>query len=197
MNRKIITCLGLAFLGLLSARAESFVRPSFYYVHPVADGASDSTAVGVVLGNTMGAELEHEFSLEVMFTSWEDSRSNPHGYISGTQHVLPIMVNYRYNIGSLDARVRPYVGAGAGVTDCWIDGNGQYGTDKFNVHAEDWTFSYTAIAGVVLKLGKGIDLDLGYRWFGNDGVSYSYANKTFESPSGNAHMGYAAVTLSF
>jgi opacity protein-like surface antigen len=172
-----------------------FIRPLVYWVHPTAEGYSDAGAAGLSFGAVSGAKKEHEISVEFAYTYWSSSQTAPGFSVSGKEHYLPILMNYRYLFGSEQSKVRFYVGPSIGFTRNWIEVKGRSNYATYSVTTGDWSFTVSGSAGVLIKLANKIDLDVGYRYLHSDGGKYTVAGYRFEGEAGKAHMFYGGLNF--
>ncbi len=197
MKSKLFTLLGLCILSVLSARAETFVRSVAYYVHPTAEGYDDNGAAGLAVGRSFGAQAEHELSFELAYTRWTESFSGYGAAVSGSEHYLPLLANYRFYTGSKQDKARFFAGPSIGFTRAWVDIHGVSGSQSFSINSVDWAFTWSGVAGVSIRLTEKLNLDFGYRYLAAEKTTYSAFGYSIETEGAKAHMGYAALSCKF
>jgi len=197
MKSKLLALLGLGILSVLSVRAETFVRPVAYYVHPTAEGYDDNGAAGLAVGRSFGAQSEHELSFEIAYTRWTDEFSGYGAKVSGNENYLPLLANYRFYAGSKQDKVRAYVGPSLGFTRAWVDIHGVASGQSFSISSGDWAFTYSGVVGAVVRLTDKLNLDFGYRYLAAEKTTYSAFGYSIEAEGAKAHMGYAALSCRF
>ncbi len=199
MNTKVkFVALATLFSALIApVLAEGFVRPSLLFISPTMEGASTTTGVSCAVGGRLGAQLEHEWSVEGAFAKWDES-ANYAGYsVSGDLRYKVLLANYRYYFGNGDAPARFYVGPSAGFA-CTTAGVHAIG-DNWNVAVSDstWSATWAASAGVTIRLAPRVDLDVGYRYLFVKGNDVTVSGTTVTLDDAKAHILYAGVSFRF
>lgn len=100
-------------------------------------------------------KLNHTGEFEVGFTSMSDEFED----ISGSLDILPVMANYRMEIGST-SKYGGYVGAGLGMSRVKISGSGT----GVSFSENDWAFTAQAFAGFSYQMTDTSSLTLGARY---------------------------------
>ena len=75
-----------------------------------------------------------------------------------------LMANAIFDFGSRNARVRPFVGLGAGMAKVEFDD----GTDEI----DDSSFAWQALAGLAWSMGPRTNLDVTYRYFNAGDIAF-------------------------
>jgi OOP family OmpA-OmpF porin len=107
---------------------------------------------------------------------------DPGGKLSATS----LMLNGFYEFGGSDAKIRPYIGAGAGVAFGKLKAENNAPLVPVSIDDKTTSFAYQGMAGVAVKMSDQLAVDVGYRYFVAskiDGVALSppVAPNAFES----------------
>jgi hypothetical protein len=160
MNRSLLI-IGASLA--LAARSVAFdftevARAQFSLFVPTGVGFSNEIGYGGAVGLLTGANLSHEFSLEVSSTQWKGSRASGLGYTSKETH-MPVLAGYRFYTGREDSVARFFGGASVGMdkaeyTYSW--------PSKYS--ASDWVNVAGGTAGVQFGIGDLIAIQTGYQY---------------------------------
>lgn len=134
-----------------------------------------------------------------------DNGSSFHTDYHPSLSVVPIMANYRFNIGRDDAPVRFFVGAGAGVAGLEMETRlwRRFAYDDswwgWSRHDSDnqWTFTWNATAGVTLRINRRMAVDLSYAFQQVGGATFHMRGVSFKLDDMNVNMGRAAFVWKF
>jgi OOP family OmpA-OmpF porin len=86
---------------------------------------------------------------------------NPGGKLSANS----VMLNGYYEFGGTEAKIRPYLGAGAGVAFGKLRAENSAPLLPVSIDDKTTSFAYQAMAGVAVKMSDKVAVDLGYRYF--------------------------------
>lgn len=125
---------------------------AFSYNHPNGHKEKfkrDNFAFGTTAGNNLADWVRVEYE-----TLYMGGQKNMHD----TKFDYDLWANFvnAYLLRDFDGVVAPYIGAGLGLTGIWGDIGGQMDND--------FDLSYQALTGVLFKLNKRIDLDVGFKY---------------------------------
>lgn len=200
VSRVVLAALGAATLATASS-AEYFIRPLIAHVDPDQDGYSSATGFGLAGGRYFGPKLQHELSVDLTFTKWEDSANmGSMGSVSAEEAHMPVLVHYKYHFALSDgpSPLRLYVGPGLGMTQTELDLRGTVtGLGTFADSDSNWNFTWAASVGIIFKLSPKVDLDFGYRYLHVKGSDYNLLGGTFEAEDGKASVFYGGVGFRF
>lgn len=180
-----------------SASADTFIRPAAYYVSPTTDGYSSAGAGAVSIGFSRGENLQHEFSMEVAYVRWNSSTNVSGIAVSGSEHYMPYLANYRFLFGQKGDTLRAYIGPAIGVMNSRIDVSARSRFGSFSDSSSAWAFAAAGSAGVVLKLSDKVNLDIGYKYLHAEAASYTIAGVNLEAGAARAHMLGAGIGIRF
>lgn len=152
-----------------AAAADSFLRLLVSSDAPTDAGISSATGYGLVAGTRIGPKQEHEFSFECHHTAWNIFLlANAMYPVAGRETNTPLLLNYRYQFGAHESRIRFYAGPALGFTRVHLNIAIAYPTfapgPAIERNVTDWSFTWSGSAGVLLRLADKADLDLGYRY---------------------------------
>jgi len=125
--------------------------------HP---GSSLDTAIGWNFNRLSAAELEFGYAKA-------GSNSMP-GFSMDNAHVanVPLLANFTFTLPRPNARVVPYLGAGAGGDDVLYNPNGFTDGSPANFgNASDMVFAWQAFAGLHFRMNERMSLGFGYKYF--------------------------------
>lgn len=192
--------LRLALALFLSASAltaaESFIRPIISSVHPDTDGYSSAIGVGLASGIYFGPNNTQELSFEWSHVRWDSDDTIAGIRVKGRETYMPFMVNYRFHFKPSE-NVAIYIGPSAGVASTQVDANLSGAGLRASVSDSDWVSTYGGTGGVILKLTKRIDLDVGYRYMRLGGGEYNVQGFKYETDDAGAKAFYAGIGLRF
>lgn len=170
-SRTLIALLAVS-LAVLSAHAETFLRPSTGWLVFQNSGYSNKPAFGLAAGRAFGEDDAHEVSLEFSHADWEyllapDSAVMGASTTGGSGRFQPLLLNYRYRFGTADAKVRLYGGASAGFArvhgDAWQVQPVAPPNGDWVGSTSGWRGSWGVALGVEIQLTKRLALDAGYQ----------------------------------
>jgi OmpA-OmpF porin, OOP family len=86
---------------------------------------------------------------------------DPGGKLSATS----AMLNGYYEFGGSEAKIRPYLGAGAGVARAKLRADNSAPLLPVSIDDKKTGFAWQAMAGVAVKMSDKLAIDVGYRYF--------------------------------
>jgi OmpA-OmpF porin, OOP family len=86
---------------------------------------------------------------------------DPGGKLSATS----AMLNGYYEFGGSEAKIRPYLGAGAGVSRAKLRADNSAPLLPVSIDDKRTGFAWQAMAGVAVKMSDKLAVDIGYRYF--------------------------------
>jgi opacity protein-like surface antigen len=152
-------------------------------------GATVSYPVASVEGLSVQADLNYRRT-DLNPSVWICNPSNVYRF-AGSDETVAILANVRYerNVGPI---VRPYALAGVGYGERQISVH-PYGAD---LTAEESGVVWQAGVGAVVEVSKGVDLDIGYRYFDAPEIQRDLG-VTVVTAGGQNHAVLAGVTFKF
>jgi opacity protein-like surface antigen len=185
-------CKALTLAGALVAScfvthtvfAAKFVRAALLHTTHTSSEYSSETGGSLAAGLDWGAARQHELSFEVARSSWSFDRpaGTPGLGTLGDGDVTPLLVNYRYYLGAVEAKFRPYAGGIAGALLFSGDATVSLSGIKYAGSVDETQAVYGAAVGMAGRLSDTVSLDVGYRYLG--GQNISAASRLFAGTSG-------------
>ena len=188
-----------------TAFAEGFVRPSAWYLDYTASGLPSKGGVSVAMGASLDSAKHHELSVEVAHAPWSWNKQGGFAGLgwTGSGHITPVSLNYRYSFRDETARARFYIGGSGGVSklsgDVLFTGSGaRYGGPVDKTQA-----AWGATAGISGALTSALSYDVGYRYLHTDGfdvsttVGATSAGPKIQFPNTSAHILALSLNVRF
>jgi OmpA-OmpF porin, OOP family len=91
--------------------------------------------------------------------------ADPSGFPGGKLSANSLMLNGYYEFGGSEAKIRPYVGGGAGVAFGKLRAENSAPFLPVSIDDKTTSFAYQAMAGVAVKMSDKLAVDVGYRYF--------------------------------
>lgn len=199
-----VVCGALAALVITSqASAQYFVRPMITYLDPHEGQFSSEVGFAVSAGKYLGAQQQHELSLDVGVAKTEHTGGNPFITISAEMEYLPVLAKYQYHYplraASIPASI--YVGPAVGVTRMSFSLNERtvipFGTSVVSGSDDQWNFTWGGSAGVLIKVARNVDIDVGFRYLEVQGADYDLGFASMEMEKTSPTFFYAGVGFRF
>jgi opacity protein-like surface antigen len=140
-----------------------------------ADGDVDGS--GFVFGGAIGTHLTENIRVELE-ASYSESDMDSLDFGSGADldavdgdfEFLTVLANLWYDV-PLSDDIKPYLGGGAGVAI--VDGDIDYTNGQTAFDSTEVAFAFQVGAGMRWEVSRDFTLDVGYRFKGIDGPSFS------------------------
>ncbi len=115
--------------------------------------------------------------------------------------IVPVMANYRFNIGNADSRVRLFLGAGVGYarmrmeSELWKEF--RRNSSARNQSDTASSFTWSATAGFTVRLGRRVNLDFSYAFQDLEGKTFRMRNITCKLDRMQTHVVRGGATWLF
>ena len=166
-NIKIAALATFLAICVSAYAQEGFIRPELSYntvkISGDNDSLKDAFGYGIAGGAYFGAQSEHELGLSVGIINF-DFKSIADTDFKGSVKTVPLLVNYRYYIGTKADAVRFYLAPSAGYTFLKLEDSFSDGEEVWSDDISETDFTWAIGAGVVFKVADKIDVDVGYRF---------------------------------
>jgi OmpA-OmpF porin, OOP family len=184
LNRAALNAIGASAIAITAAAlpaAASAQEAGGLYgridggYSPGAGADIDSTALigvgadqkdGYLASGAIGYATDSGFRVEAEVSHRQNKLQasptlDPGGKISATS----MMLNGFYEFGGSEARIRPYVGAGAGVAFTKLRAENNAPLIPVAIDDKSTSIAYQGMAGVAVKMSEKLAVDVGYRYF--------------------------------
>lgn len=115
--------------------------------------------------------------------------------------IVPLMANYRLNVGRPDDRIRFFVGGGIGLAELYMQSKlwSRYDYDWHTRYEDDakWSFTWNATAGVSIRVARHVTLDVSYAFQQFKGDTFHMKNVTYALNDMDVSMGRVGATYTF
>ena len=141
------------------------------------DADADVDGSGFILGGAIGTHLMEDIRVELE-ASYSESNVDSLDFSSGTDpdpvdgkvEFLTVLANIWYDV-PLSDEIKPYIGGGAGVAI--VDGDIAYIDGQTAFDSTEVAFAFQGGGGLRWAVSDHVTLDIGYRFKGVDGPSFS------------------------
>jgi opacity protein-like surface antigen len=122
------------------------------------DGYLVSGAIG--FADSSGFRVEGELSHRQ-----NKLKSSPTLDPGGKLSANSAMINGYYEFGGSEAKIRPYIGAGAGIARVKLRADNSAPLLPVSIDDKSTSIAYQGMAGVAVKMSDKLAVDVGYRYF--------------------------------
>jgi OmpA-OmpF porin, OOP family len=133
---------------------------------PALVGIGADQKDGYLVSGAIGFADESGFRVEGELSHRQNKlKASPTLDPGGKLSANSLMLNGYYEFGGSEARVRPYIGAGAGVARVKLRAENSAPLLPVSINDKTTSFAYQAMAGVAVKMSDKLAVDVGYRYF--------------------------------
>jgi OmpA-OmpF porin, OOP family len=121
---------------------------------------------GYVISGAIGYADESGFRVEGELAHRQNKlKASPTLDPGGKLRANSLMLNGFYEFGGSEAKIRPYLGVGAGVARVELNAENNAPLLPVSIDDKSTSLAYQGMAGVAVKMSDKLAVDVGYRYF--------------------------------
>jgi OmpA-OmpF porin, OOP family len=121
---------------------------------------------GYLVSGAIGYATESGFRVEGELSHRKNGlKASPTLDPGGKLNATSMMLNGFYEFGGSEAKIRPYLGVGAGVAFAKLRAENNAPLLPVSINDKSTSLAYQGMAGVAVKMSDKLAVDVGYRYF--------------------------------
>jgi opacity protein-like surface antigen len=168
-NFKIVAVTTFLAISVCANAQERFLRPEVSYNFAKSSDSTidlkDAVGFGIAGGIYFGAQNGQELGLSAGILNFDIKSVEVGGVdVTGRVKALPLLVTYRYYLGTNEKPLRFYLASAVGYSIVKVEATASLGDVTAAGDSNETDFTWAVGTGAVFKLSDRIDMDAGYRF---------------------------------